>query len=86
MIWNLRNTRIKVHGNWQLDKATGCAQWKERLCVSDVPVGLVVGCKKVKELVPKVRLARFHRESLPSRLGRPGGGEIETEVSPDGEA
>lgn len=58
----------------------------ERLCVSDVPVGLVVGCKKVKELVPRVRLARFHRESLPSRLGLPGGGEVEVEASSDGEA
>ena len=34
-------------------------------CANDVPAGLVVGCRKVKELVPKVRLARFHRESLP---------------------
>ena len=53
----------------------------------DVPAGLVVGCRKVKELVPKVRLARFHRESLPSRLGFPGGGEIEAEAdaSSDGE-
>ena len=58
----------------------------ERLCACDVPVGLVVGCKNVKELVPKVRLARFHRESLPSRLGLPGGGEIEAEVSSEGEA
>ena len=56
----------------------------------NVPAGLVVGCKKVKELVPKVRLARFHKESLPSRLGLSAGGEIETEAeasaSSDGEA
>ena len=54
---------------------------------NDVPAGLVVGCKKVKELVPKVRLARFHRESLPSRLGL-SGGEVEAEgdASSDGEA
>ena len=54
---------------------------------NDVPAGLVVGCRKVKELVPKVRLARFHRESLPSRLGFPGGGEVEAEAeaSSDGE-
>ena len=58
----------------------------EKFWVCDVPVGLVVGCKNVKELVPKVRLARFHRESLPSRLGLPGGGEIEAEVSSEGEA
>lgn len=58
----------------------------KKVCVKDVPAGLVVGCKKVKELVPKVRLARFHRESLPSRLGLPGGGETEAEVSSDGEA
>lgn len=58
----------------------------ERLCVSDVPAGLVVGCKKVKELVPRVRLARFHRESLPSRLGFSGGEEVEAEASSDGEA
>ena len=53
----------------------------------DVPAGLVVGCRKVKELVPKVRRARFHRESLPSRLGFPGGGEVEAEAeaSSDGE-
>ena len=47
-------------------------------------MGLVVGCRNVKELVPKVRLARFHRESLPSRLGLPGGGEVEGEGSSDG--
>ena len=58
----------------------------ERLCVSNVPAGLVAGCKKVKELVPRVRLARFHRESLPSRLGLPGGGDIERGASSDGEA
>ena len=58
----------------------------EKLCVGNIPAGLVVGCKKVRELVPKVRLARFHRESLPSRFGLPGGGEIEAEVSSDGEA
>lgn len=58
----------------------------ERLCLSDLPVGLVVGCRKVKELVPKVRLARFHRESLPSRLGLPGGGEVDVEAFSDGEA
>ena len=54
---------------------------------NDVPAGLVVGCRKVKELVPKVRLARFHRESLPSRLGFPGGGDVEAEAeaSSDGE-
>ena len=53
-----------------------------------VPAGLVVGCKKVNELVPKVRLARFHRESLPSRLGLLAGGEVEAEAeaSSDGEA
>ena len=55
---------------------------------NDVPAGLVVGCKKVKELVPKVRLARFHRESLPSRRGLVGGGEAEAEAEApsDGEA
>lgn len=58
----------------------------KRLYVDDVPAGLVVGCKKVKELVPSVRLARFHRESLPSRLGFSGGGEVEAEASSDGEA
>lgn len=59
----------------------------ERLCVSNIPAGLVVGCKKVKELVPKVRLALFHKESLPSRLGLVGGGEVEVaEASSDGEA
>ena len=54
---------------------------------NNVPAGLVVGCKNVKELVPKVRLARFHNESLPSRLGFPGGGEVEAEAeaSSDGE-
>lgn len=57
----------------------------EWLYLSNVPAGLVVGCKKVKELVPKVRLARFHRESLPSRLGF-SGGEFEAEASSDGEA
>ena len=50
----------------------------------------MVGCKKVKELVPNVRLARFHRESLPSRLGFSGGGDIEAEAeaeaSSEGEA
>ena len=35
--------------------------------------------------MPKVRLARFHRESLPSRLGF-SGGEFEAEASSDGEA
>ena len=51
----------------------------------------MVGCKKVKELVPKVRLARFHSESLPSRLAFCGGGEadaeaeLEAETSSDGE-
>ena len=55
---------------------------------NNVPVGLVVGCKKVKEFVPSVRLARFHRESLPSRLGLSGGGEVEAEAeaSSEGEA
>lgn len=57
---------------------------------NNVPAGLVVGCKKVKELVPNVRLARFHKESLPSRLGLSAGGEFETEAeasaSSDGEA
>lgn len=61
MIRNLRTTSVHV---WKglLDKHNGKA------CVSGIPAGLVVGCKKVKEFVPKVRLARFHRESLPSRL------------------
>lgn len=58
------------------------------LSKSDVPAGLVVGCKKVNELVPKVRLARFHKESLPSRLGLSGAGETDAEAdaSSDGGA
>ena len=35
----------------------------------DLPrLGLLCGCRKVKELVPSVLLARFHNESLPSLL------------------
>lgn len=61
-----------------------CMITTERLSIGDVPAGLVAGCKKVKELVPRVRLARFHRESLPSRLGLPGGGDVEWGASSDG--
>lgn len=68
-----------------LERAIGWAEGKGS-CESDEPAGLVVGCKKVKEFVPKVRLARFQRESLPSRLGFPKGGEIEADVSSNGEA
>ena len=35
-----------------------------------LPAGRAVGCKKVKLLEPKVRLARFHNESFPSLRGR----------------
>lgn len=35
-----------------------------------LPAGRAVGCKKVKLLEPKVRLARFHKESFPSLRGR----------------
>lgn len=45
-------------------------------------LGLLCGCKKVKELVPSVRLARFHNESLPSLLPFLGAGE-EGEVPSD---
>ena len=49
-------------------------------------MGLLCGCRKVNELVPSVRLARFHRESLPSLLGLPGGGEtVVSVVSSDGD-
>lgn len=41
----------------------------------DLPVGLLTGCRKVRELVPRVRRARFQRESLPSLLGLPDGGD-----------
>ncbi len=44
-----------------------------RLDEDDIPVGLLTGCRKVRELVPRVRRARFQRESLPSRLGLPKG-------------
>ena len=40
-----------------------------------VPLGRFWGCRNVKELVPNVRLARFHKESLPSLFSLPGGGE-----------
>ena len=44
----------------------------------DLPwAGLLCGCRKVRELVPKVCLARFHKETFPSLLGRPGAGETE---------
>ena len=35
-----------------------------------LPGVFAVCCKKVRFCVPKVRLARFHKESFPSRLGR----------------
>ena len=35
-----------------------------------LPAGRAVGCKKVKLLEPRVRLARFHKESFPSLRGR----------------
>lgn len=49
----------------------------------DIPVGLLWGCMKVRELVPRVRRARFQRESLPSLFGLPDGGD--TVGSLDGE-
>ena len=42
---------------------------------NNVPLGRFWGCRNVKELVPNVRLARFHKELLPSLLSLPGGGE-----------
>lgn len=44
----------------------------------DLPwVGLLCGCRKVKEFVPKVCLARFHNETFPSLRGCAGLGETE---------
>lgn len=43
--------------------------------VTDLPCG----CKKVNELVPNVRLARFQRESLPSLRGLLGAGDLDGE-------
>ena len=41
-------------------------------------VGLLWGCKKVKEFVPNVCLARFHKDMLPSLLGRAVAGDTES--------
>ena len=54
-----------------IESITNASQEEEE----DTPAGLLCGCKKVNELVPRVRLARFHNESLPSLLGLPSGGE-----------
>ena len=52
-----------------------CPKDSDHSTENDVPLGRLWGCRNVKELVPNVRLARFHRESLPSLLSLPGGGE-----------
>ena len=79
--------RNRSHVFAEVHKALPTIEAIKKTLRSDVPAGLVVGCRKVKELVPNVRLARFHRESLPSRLGFPGGGDVEAEAeaSSDGE-
>lgn len=59
-------------------------QEKTLLCKNNLPGGRLCGCRNVKEFVPSVRLARFHRESLPSLLGRSAGGEILLSSGSDG--
>ena len=53
--------------------------------VDNVPVGRLCGCRNVSELVPKVRRARFHKDSLPWRLIRPpvGGESVASSVGGD---
>lgn len=55
-------------GCWVLGANISC--WAGRFLLG---VGLLCGCKKVNEFVPKVRLALFHNESLPSLRGLPWG-------------
>ncbi len=50
-------------------------------------VGRLCGCRKVKELVPKVLLARFQRESLPFLPWEGFAGDPPSEgLEPEGEA
>ena len=80
---------IKALGRPLSDRRWKMKMEDERNVGAHIPAGLVVGCKKVREFVPNVRLARFQRESLPSRLGfsvAEGVVEVDADASLDGEA